>query len=154
MIEQNTPLSYEDGSFEVIICNSVLEYVDEDDLKRTLAELDRLLKPGGKIIITGTSNRLSLKEVHSSRWFINYLPRSLNQSQIGINPFRVVRAFKGYKNLDLVDGGEKYFETRRRFGQSENRVSFLKFLTQTLKVFKISVGLLTPSFSVMLQKPD
>lgn len=153
-ITQNGHLSYEDGFFEVIICNSVLEYVDGDDLERTIAELDRLLKPGGTVIITGTSNRLSAKEVHSGRWFINYLPRALNQFQIGVNPFRVIKAFKGYKNLDLIDGGEKYVETRRRFGQSKNRIYFLKFLTGVLRLFNISVGLLTPSFSVVLQKPD
>lgn len=154
LIAQNGHLPFEDEFFEVIICNSVLEYVEKSDLKKTLSELSRVLKSGGKIIITGTSNRLSMREVHSGRWFINYLPRALNHFQIGINPFRVLRAFNGYKNQDLLDDGKKYFETRRRFGLSESRIRFLKILSKILKPFNISVGLITPSFSVILQKPS
>lgn len=40
---QQIPLA--DGSFEVIICNHLLEHVEDD--RRALSELHRILKPGG-----------------------------------------------------------------------------------------------------------
>ena len=41
--------SFEDASFDVILCHNVLEYVE--DRKVVLKELTRLLKPGGLLSI-------------------------------------------------------------------------------------------------------
>jgi SAM-dependent methyltransferase len=40
-----TDIPFEDGSFDVIICNHVLEHVQDD--RKALAELYRTLRPGG-----------------------------------------------------------------------------------------------------------
>ena len=42
--------SLEDGAYDLIICNHVLEHVT--DYKRALQELRRILSPGGKLIIS------------------------------------------------------------------------------------------------------
>lgn len=42
-------MPYEDGSFDVIICNHVLEHVDDDRL--ALREIARVLAPGGRAIV-------------------------------------------------------------------------------------------------------
>lgn len=159
LIKPTDPLPYDDEFFDAIICNSVFEYVNEVYLEHALKQLNRVLKPGGKIIITGTSNRFSPKEVHRGQWLINYLPKSLgkliygNKYQIGINPFKVLRLLKGYENLDLSEDGKLYIEIKKRFGLSKVSLSILKFLKWLLRPFKISIGLLTPSFSVNLRKP-
>ena len=160
LINPTDPLPYDDAFFDAIICNSVLEYVNDECLKQVLKQLDRVLKPDGKIIITGTSNRMAPKEVHKGKWFINYFPKSLGKLiygnkkyQIGLHPFRVLRAFKGYENLDLLDNGKLYLEIKKRFGLSSLNLNILRFLKWVLRPFKISVGLLTPSFSVNLRKP-
>ncbi len=43
-------LPFEDGSFDKVICAEVLEHLPEDE--RAMAELVRVLKPGGQIAIT------------------------------------------------------------------------------------------------------
>ncbi len=154
-------LNYDDGYFDLIICNSVLEYVNDNDIDAEMKELDRLLRPGGIMIITGTSSRLSPKEVHRGQWFINYVPEYLGKMiwgpdkyQRGLNPFRIMKHLKHYKNLDLENDGQLYFRVREKFGLSEKTLSILRCLKNIFHPVGISVGLLTPSFSVNLRKPD
>jgi SAM-dependent methyltransferase len=46
----NTP--YKDKEFDVVFCISVIEHLDEQTIKRALAEFKRILKPKGKIVLT------------------------------------------------------------------------------------------------------
>jgi SAM-dependent methyltransferase len=43
-------MSYADGSFDTVICDGVIEYLDGD--AKALGELNRVLKPGGALIIS------------------------------------------------------------------------------------------------------
>lgn len=45
-----TNIPFEDNSFDYIICNHVLEHVEDE--KQALKELKRVIKPSGKIILT------------------------------------------------------------------------------------------------------
>lgn len=45
-----TALPFADGSFDLVICNSVLEHIPEDG--RALGEMYRVLRPGGRLILT------------------------------------------------------------------------------------------------------
>lgn len=56
-IETIECLPFENGTFDGILCSSVLEYVDSPS--RCLAEMARTLKPGGLLLLT-VPNRLSL----------------------------------------------------------------------------------------------
>lgn len=56
------PLSFRDQSFDKICCNLVLSYVPDDQF--TLKELWRMLKPGGKIVITTLKPHADLSEVY------------------------------------------------------------------------------------------
>jgi SAM-dependent methyltransferase len=88
------------------LCNSVLEYVRPDQLAAIVGELRRVLKPGGRLLVTGTSSRLSPKEVHSGRWLVNYLPRRIDSwlgrcRQRGLDPFRLRRLVRdGFTDED------------------------------------------------------
>ena len=42
-------MPYEDDSFDIILCNHVLEHIP--DMEKALAEIKRILKPGGKAIL-------------------------------------------------------------------------------------------------------
>lgn len=43
-------LSFDDNSFDVVLCNHVIEHVPDD--RKALEELNRILRPGGKAVIT------------------------------------------------------------------------------------------------------
>src|SRR5262245_13878437 len=46
-------LPFTDGTFDVVVCNSALEHVADDG--RAVAEIRRVLKPGGRLILTTDS---------------------------------------------------------------------------------------------------
>lgn len=155
-----TRLPFDDGQFDLITCNSVLEYVPHAILGSVQRELDRVLKPGGTILVLGTSNRLWPREMHSRRWFANYLPRWVDalwstDVQRGVFPWQVRFGFgPRYRDIDLQDGGARYREARRRMGMSGRRRMLLTAAARLLSPLRISAGLLTPSISVLLRKDD
>ncbi len=117
-ITPGTQLSYDAERFDVVLCNSVLEYISPEDMEPALKEIDRVLKPGG-VLVTGTSNRLSPREVHSGKWFINYIPRAWDgfffngeHPERGLNPFNLMHILKDYKNLDMDRQESIYFKVK------------------------------------------
>ncbi|MCX5744574.1 MAG: DUF2334 domain-containing protein [Proteobacteria bacterium] len=68
-------LPYLDNAFDLVSCNSVLEYVPHAMRRGVLAEIDRVLRPGGRVMVVGTSNRMWPREGHSQKLLVNYLPR-------------------------------------------------------------------------------
>jgi ubiquinone/menaquinone biosynthesis C-methylase UbiE len=46
------PLPFADGSFDRVVCASVLFAISEEGARRALGELRRVLKPGGRLVIT------------------------------------------------------------------------------------------------------
>lgn len=77
-------LPFDNETFDGILCSSVIEYVD--DPRRCLADLSRLLKPGGLLLLTAPNRsslvRRSLVGVfHLSRAFGRPWPRYLEISK-------------------------------------------------------------------------
>ena len=144
------PLPY-GTNFDLVTCNSVLEYVKPEELGAVLRELDRVLKPGGLLLILGTSNRLAPREVHSKRWLSNYLPRSLDRvfgwRQRGIFPWSVTTHLGGYRDVIAADVGDKYFGLRRRLGDLPAKLAVLHILAKLGGVFGLSAGEVTPKLS-------
>lgn len=153
----STALPWGDASFDLIVCNSVLEYVPIGILPAVLAELDRVLAPGGIVFVAGTSNRLSAVEIHSRRWFINYMPRSFGPAahdvERGLFPWEVLRGFPGYAQLDVEDGSRTYFAWKVAAGMSGWRQAVLRVLDGLGRPFGFPVGLMLPSLSTALRKP-
>lgn len=150
-------LPFLDASFDFITCNSVLEYVPIGILPAVLAELDRVLAPGGILFVAGTSNRLSPIEIHSQRWLINYLPRSFGPAasdcERGLFPWEVLSGFPRYTQLDLQDCSRIYFDWKVASGMPAFKRAVLKVIDVVSRPWGLPVGLLLPSFSTALRKP-
>lgn len=154
----STALPWPDATFGFITCNSVLEYVPFRMLPAVLAELDRVLAPGGIVFVAGTSNRFSPMEIHSRRWLINYLPRRFGAAaedvERGLFPWEVLRGFPGYAQLDKDDGSALYFEWKKSAGMSASKRAVLGAIDQLSRpLLGMPAGLLTPSFSTAVRKP-
>jgi ubiquinone/menaquinone biosynthesis C-methylase UbiE len=154
----STALPWADATFNFVICNSVLEYVPIAILPAVLAELDRVLVPGGIVFVAGTSNRLSPVEIHSKRWFINYLPRvfgpAASDVERGLFPWEVLRAFPGYTQLDVEDRSSTYFKWKSLAGMPTLKYGLLKVIdAMSRPLLGMPVALLLPSFSMALRKP-
>src|SRR5260221_7632610 len=113
-------------------------------------ERDRLLKPGGTIIVEGTSNRLSPWEVHSKSWFVNSLPRFVDRLVArnftrGVFPWQIRFGFgPWYPDVALTDRGTAYIESRKRMGMSATKQALLATGARALVPLRLSIGLLTP----------
>lgn len=79
-----------DASFDVVICSQVYEHVP--DAERMMAEIHRVLKPGGVCYFAATS-RWSVIEMHYKLPFLSWLPPALAD-----------------RYLQLAGRGERYYE--------------------------------------------
>ncbi len=153
--EDTSCLPFEPNYFDIINCNSVLEYIPNKHLPNIQKELDRVLKVKGRILITGTSNRLWPKEVHSSYWFTNYIPHffdSFHSKKIerGIFPWQARYGFgKNYSNIDHEDKGKSFTKSRLTFGANENKLRLLNAIAQLIGV---GPGMILPNISCVLSK--
>jgi ubiquinone/menaquinone biosynthesis C-methylase UbiE len=153
-------LPYPAESFDVISCNSVLEYVADSELPGVLKELDRVLRPGGQIGIVGTSNRLWPKEPHSHLWLTNYVPRALDPvlptwaRRRGVSPWSLRSAFRDYEDLGNRDGGQVFLGIRRAMGLRASDSPVMSSVARALARRGVSVGMLCPMILLLLQKPQ
>ena len=67
-------LRFTDGAFDIVVCLDVLEHAES--LEETLAEIARVLTPGGHAIVTAT-NRFVFRDPHYHLRGINWLPHPL-----------------------------------------------------------------------------
>lgn len=156
-IDCSGKLPFQDHSFDLIIANSVLEYVDDAIIHLLLNELDRILAPNGIILIQGTSNRLWPKEVHSKRLFVNYIPRFIDKIigkkiQRGISPFKIKRSFSNYTHLELSDKSEQYLKIRSLTGWSKKRIQLIRMIAHLISPIGLSPGMLLPNITMTLHK--
>jgi ubiquinone/menaquinone biosynthesis C-methylase UbiE len=142
-------LAFEDHSFDIVLCNSVLEYVQASHRPAVLSELDRVLRPTGLLVFHGTSNRLWPREVHSRSFLGNWVPIWLAPgTRRGVNPFGVRRAFAAYE--DRLLGNRKAFVSIKT-KQGMPRVT-ANVLSTAAAAMHVSAGMLLPSFILVLRK--
>ncbi|WP_058555844.1 class I SAM-dependent methyltransferase [Thiohalocapsa sp. ML1] len=154
-------LPFAAAAFDLVTCNSVLEYVQPALLAGVQRELDRVLRPGGLILVSGTSSRLWPREVHSGRWLVNYLPRSLvrrlrlsGHPVCSVWPWTIRRGFgRGYSNLDALDGGRAFIAARAAM-QPPQAGWPKRALARLAGSFGVGPGLLMNSISCVLRKDE
>ncbi len=88
-------LPFEDGFFDMVIMNEVLEHVA--DVQATMKEVARVLKEGG-LFFARVPNALWPFEGHVNLWFPHWLPSPLRRSYV-----RLFRPRKGYESCFLDD---------------------------------------------------
>jgi SAM-dependent methyltransferase len=159
LLKPDEPLPFTAGSFDVVTCNSVLEYVRPELLPGVQRELSRVLRPGGLLLVFGTSNRLSPVEAHSGRWFTNYIPRAFDRVlkrplERGVSPWSLRRGFgQGY--VDLLSGwsgARRYVDLKRTMGLKGWHLTALRELAPAFALSPVSIGLLLPYATVLLRK--
>ena len=139
-------LPFPTNCFKAITCVSVLEYVERKQLQNIMCELDRVLAPGGVLLIQGTSSRLAVKEVHSGRWFVNWLPYPvLARLQRGVWPWQI--SPRGYENLAFADKDRNYLSARLPRRSLALAATLAHFTGQSL-------GYFLPSIYLALRKPN
>lgn len=151
-------LPFSDGYFDLIVCNSVLEYVHAAMRSVVQAELVRVLGSGGLLLVLGTSNRLWPREVHSRRWLVNYVPRWIDgffgghERRRGVSPFAITRDFPGCRNVDLDDACATYLCAKERMGTSGQKLALMRFASRVLSPLGLSLGMVMPSIAIAFRK--
>ncbi len=156
---EKTRLPFASSSFDFVLCNSVLEYVDAGDLAEVILELNRVLASGGHILITGTSNRLWPQEVHSRRWLTHWLPSRIeallrrNACERGVNPFSLLKNFgHQYDVVDVDDNGYSWLAARAAIRRRAVAPFHYRALAALARTFRIAPGCLAPNISMLLKK--
>ncbi|HSN97083.1 MAG TPA: class I SAM-dependent methyltransferase [Candidatus Nanopelagicales bacterium] len=157
-VADTTRLPFDDGAFDVVSCNSVLEYVPPESLGAVQREIDRVLAPGGHLVVLGTSNRLWPKEAHSGRWLVSYVPRGLQAWVLGfrvesVSPWRLRAGFPGYTDLALREGGRLLVEIKDRMGLGGIKRRVYEAANRALTPIGAHVGYVSPTITMLLQKP-
>lgn len=152
-IAEGHALPLESASQDFVIANSVLEYVHAAHLRNIIGEFYRVLRPGGALLVAGTASRLALREGHSRRWLVNYLPRLLDvladrPLQRGLSPFRLHRILNSEFHLD---SGSAWLRVREAI--HGNTTPAMRTLASVAKVLGISPGWFTPNIEVLARKP-
>ena len=79
-LSQTKSLPYQDEHFDMVVCNAVFEHIHPKEREDHFAEIYRITKPGGQIIIRGTPNRFFPKDGHTSElWLVPWLPLTIEK---------------------------------------------------------------------------
>jgi len=70
------------GPFDAVIASELLEHLDDDELRRSLALIHDRLVPGGKLLVT-TPNGYSLFELENLLWYRTGIDRLYRRSRSG-----------------------------------------------------------------------
>lgn len=156
-VPDTTRLPYGDGEFELISCNSVLEYVPPRLLRGVQREIDRVLARWGFIVIMGTSNRLWPRDIHSERWLMNYVPHPLRRLFPGrtvesVFPWELRRGFGDYADITQKDRGRLIVDLKAKMGVARSRLEVFTAANRVLGPLGVHVGYVSPTITMVLQK--
>lgn len=98
------PLEFPDGSFDCVISFQVIEHIRDD--RRFVAEIHRVLRPGGRFIVTTPNAPMSLTR---NPWHVREYTADELRHLLG-GPFRQVEALGVFGNERV----KEYYEKNRR----------------------------------------
>jgi SAM-dependent methyltransferase len=119
-------LPYADGYFDTIVADGVLEHVEDAD--RSLAELHRVLRPGGVLLIDALPNRYSYTEAwlrltggpaHKRRYSAREIEAALEGRGFEVLQVRRVGVLPGLLNRAPARVRSAYARAGRRIDRAE-----------------------------------
>jgi len=119
-------LPFSDASFDVILCNHVLEHIPDDD--KAMSELYRILKPGG--------------------WGIFQIPQDLNRAETFTDdsitdPKERALIFGQYDHVRIY--GRDYFDKLRSFGFRVDEINLTQEMSKELvEKYRLAAGEIIP----------
>ncbi len=102
-------LSLPDDSYDLILCNHVLEHVPDD--KKALKELYRILKPGGRLLLTIPGNYRRSRTIYFSH--LNHNGHYRDYGSDFVDLFRAI--FSHQEVIDLHDRQEGFNMAIRKY---------------------------------------
>lgn len=106
LVGSATVLPYPNASFDVVTCLQVLEHLTDAEGAQALTAFRRVVRPGGKIIISVPSTRRRLSAAHLR----HYTPKLLRET---LAPYGTVEEIVGQERHHPVSLGlRKLFENR------------------------------------------
>lgn len=119
-------LPFEDGSFDIVFCNHVLEHIEDDS--KAISELYRVMKPGGMGIFQ--------------------IPQDLNLEK-SYEDYNIITAEERAKHFGQYDHvriyGKDYFERLRKGGFTVKEVDYSKTLSkENVDKYRLAEGEILP----------
>jgi len=100
----NIPLG--DDIFDAIVCDSSFPHFQ--DKPAALAEMNRVVKSGGRLLICHTSSRAAINEIHRQ------IPAVENDTIPGEDEMQLMLSAAGFNEIKLADGSDSYLASGRK----------------------------------------
>jgi len=100
----NIPL--DDEIFDTVVCYSSFPHLQ--DKSRALAEINRVIKSGGKLLICHTSSRATINEIHRS------IPAVQNDIIPDEDEVQMLLSMAGFSEISIDDTNESYLASARK----------------------------------------
>ena len=145
-------LPFEDAAFDLALANSVLECAEPHMVPAIVAELARVVRTGGRLLICGTASRLAPYAVHDGRWGVNFLPHAADRWLTrkpfrGLSPRLLHRAVDG---LFEVEAADRWLPAREAV---HGRASLpVRGLAAAARVAGVAPGWVSPTIELLLRR--
>ena len=101
-----TDIPLRDKIFDVIVCHSSFPHFQ--DKPRALAEMNRVIKSGGRLLICHTSSRASINEIHRQ------IPTVKNDTIPDKDEMQLLLSAAGFTEIEVYDNSDSYLASARK----------------------------------------
>jgi SAM-dependent methyltransferase len=103
-VQSTTALPYPDATFDLVVAREVIEHIPVAELGPAIAEMKRVLRPGGGLLLTTPSKRRRLPDKHFQHFSAAQLRELLGTAGFEVG---AVRGF-GWWPQPLLETGYRY----------------------------------------------
>jgi SAM-dependent methyltransferase len=139
-------VDFPDSFFDLIVCNQVFEHVQ--DMDAALAEIDRILKPGGRFLCLFPSRDV-WREGHCGVPFLHWFPKDSQSRLLYIRMMRRLGVGKFKNNLPneewikfVLNWLDKYcfYRSRRTIKRSFRKYFEIRFIESEYASFRLKAS--------------